>query len=746
MTDGSFLLRSCIFLFALALSVLFSSCALFLPQSRETLGTAKVSTENPIDRPPQKLIEQAWPRVFQSEKGQIAVHLPQTVAWSDNQIQQRAVISVQSATSTNPTYGQIFITARTQLNQSKKQVELSEVKITQASFPSSPEIAKFILKSSKQNLRPLFQMSSIDQIHTDLALNQAGEDQSRSQFKHSPPKILLSTSPSLLILIDGKPVLRETNENELLRVINTRVLMLFDQARGKYFFYMGDRWMEADTLTGTWTQANHPPSKIDDLKDTLAEQKQVDLLDQPQSKLVKELKKNIIPRVYVSTEPAELLQTDGDPDLKAIPNTQLLYVKNSLNPIFMNTKDQNYYTLLSGRWYQTNSLTGTWRHLPAEQLPSDFTKIPETHPKGEVLASIPGTSQAQQAVYRNEIPQTAWVNREKAHLEIHYDGFPRFKSIQGTRLRYAENTATPVIEINSREYYAVQNGIWFNSISPEGPWTVATHVPQMIYTIPPSSPLYYVRYVQVYNSTDEYVYTGYKPGYLGYYCYNRHIVYGTGYAYPPWIGSYWIGYPVTFGFGFGWGVGNWYFMGPAFYPWWGPWWGWGAYPYFAYPVVVTQPAPAQPNVYQGWSSQAVTSALPSALNQAYLPSTSTNPGTASASPPWETQRFSSWQTTRVRPNNSATSVWVPPPAPLGANLTPWSTSPQTQFGGSIGSSVNSNPPASLSREMDHWGAFRGGSSISVPPPAAVPPPPPPPPPAPPASASSALGGAFGNRP
>ena len=44
---------------------------------------------------------------------------------------------------------------------------------------------------------------------------------------------------------------------------------------------------------------------------------------------------------------------------------------------------------------------------------------------------------------------------------------------------------------------------------------MATHVPSVIYTIPPSSPLHYVAYAYVYGSTPEVVYTGYTPGYLG---------------------------------------------------------------------------------------------------------------------------------------------------------------------------------------------------------------------------------------
>jgi hypothetical protein len=83
---------------------------------------------------------------------------------------------------------------------------------------------------------------------------------------------------------------------------------------------------------------------------------------------------------------------------------------------------------------------------------------------------------------------------------------------------------------------------------------------------------------------------GYTPGYLGTAVDNGVVVYGTGYEYPPWIGSHWWGRPMTyglgadltpepssgwsFGFGFGWNARA-LDRGWGVSPWWGPiGWGW----------------------------------------------------------------------------------------------------------------------------------------------------------------------------
>ena len=142
----------------------------------------------------------------------------------------------------------------------------------------------------------------------------------------------------------------------------------------------------------------------------------------------------------------------------------------------------------------------------------------------------------------------------------------------------------PVIRVSESAFYALDNGVWFVASSPFGPWTVASFVPPVIYSIPPSSPLYNVTFVRVYDATPETVYVGYTPGYVGSYVSNDVVVYGTGWPYSPWIGSAWYGAPVTWGFGFSffnswwhpypwhyWHRTAWASPRARFNPWWGPW-------------------------------------------------------------------------------------------------------------------------------------------------------------------------------
>jgi hypothetical protein len=225
--------------------------------------------------------------------------------------------------------------------------------------------------------------------------------------------------------------------------------------------------------------------------------------------------------------------------------------------------------------------------------------MPDDCPKENVKASVPDTVQAQEAVIAATIPQTADVKISEAKLtDPQYDGEPQLRKIEGTSLSYVVNSPTPIV-LAEGNHYAVENGVWFTAVAPQGPWKVATSFPPEIYSIPPNSPLHNVTYVKIYRATNDIVRVGYTPGYHGSVLTTGSgvvVVYGTGYPYSPWIGSYWYGPPVTygcgvsitytpwtgwcFGFGFGWYWGTAVGWGWGPYPWWGPvGWGWH-YPYY----------------------------------------------------------------------------------------------------------------------------------------------------------------------
>jgi hypothetical protein len=474
------------------------------PSARaQTYDTAQEKTQTPPD--------EGWPQIVQSRGNTITIYQPQVETWQDNLLKARAAVSVSTKASAQPVYGVVFFTARTSVDRSNGVVAFEDLTINRINFPKNGKNTADYQTMIKNSIPDWPQTIALDRLQADLAITRAEmRTQQKIAVQNNPPRIFFSTKPAMLVLIDGTPVPRAIGGTSLMRIINTRALLLLDKNTGRYYLYLADQWEEANSIEGPWNTAKNPPASLANALEDARQSKAVDLLEKDNEKTPGPL------TVYVSTVSAELIITRGKPDLQPIDSTQLLACSNSDNDIFLNLTDQHYYILITGRWYRGKTLEhGSWEFVPGNSLPADFANIPENHPKGSVLASVPGTPQAKEAVISNSIPQTATVKRNEAKADVTYDGDPQFQPIAGTPLRYAINSPVPVIEVDSQSFFCVINGVWFAATSPEGPWVVADRIPVVIYTIPPSCPIHYVVYVKVYGSTPDVVYVGYTPGYYG---------------------------------------------------------------------------------------------------------------------------------------------------------------------------------------------------------------------------------------
>ena len=263
--------------------------------------------------------------------------------------------------------------------------------------------------------------------------------------------------------------------------------------------------------------------------------------------------------ILVSTEPAELIVTDGPPRFAPEAGGELLIVTNTESDMLVEVETQRTFVLLSGRWFAAAGATEPWTFVASNELPESFADIDPDGDWGYLLTWVAGTEMAQEAVLDSYVPQTAAIKRD-ATIEVSFDGEPKFEPIEETSLYYAVNTQSQVIQAGDR-YFAVEEAVWYVADDPSGPWRVATEVPEEVQAIPASSPVYNVKYVEVFDSTPEVVYVGYYPGYLHSYHYHGSLVYGTGWWYRPWWGPYRF-YPRHRTWGF--------------HVRWNPWWGWSA--------------------------------------------------------------------------------------------------------------------------------------------------------------------------
>jgi len=492
-------------------------------------------------------VADVWPREFKLPNATLLVYQPQVNSWDGNLLDYRAAVGVKPAGSDQETFGVIWARARTQVDRVARMVILEDMTLYKSNFPTLADNGVAYMRGLQTQVSAVAKrIIALDRLEASLAASDTAKPVG-VPVNNTAPAILVSYAPTLLVRIDGPPVLRPVSNSRLERVINTHALILRLQGSSTYYLHVYDGWLSTGSLEQPWSQAMMLPAGIDQVAQTLANSGQVDLIDggdvQPKPSLA-----NGVPAIYVSQTPAELLVFNGQPAFAPIVGT-LAWASNTANDVFFDTATNTYYILLSGRWYRGPALTGPWTYVASTNLPADFRRIPPDAPAGMVLVAVAGTPQAQEAAITNSIPQTATVPRVNGpKFTPAIDGTPQLRSIEGTPLQYVVNSGTPIIQVDASTYYAVQTGVWFYATSLGGPWYVAPAVPAVVYTIPASSPLYNVTYVRVYGSTAQVVYVGYTPGYLGTVVTpDGVVVYGTGYAYQPWVGTVYYAPPVTYG-------------------------------------------------------------------------------------------------------------------------------------------------------------------------------------------------------
>lgn len=530
--------------------------------------------------------ESAWPRSFEIDGYEISAYAPELNSISGMTVTGRAAFSV-TLSDTNMVFGAMSFTAEFASSASDKSIlELKTFTINRLRLPE--DYAKYTdttARSMEQAFLSLEITSTFAQLQGAVS-ESASTGVSTTDVKNAPPEVLVVEVPSLLVFIDGKPTTKAIENSTYEYMVNSKVPIIYDPALGYYYIPNGSDWYRAQTIGGEWTPATSVPNDLEKL---------VEVDDSAE----KDTKHNL--NIVIATKPTELVAFDGKPAWKPLVDTELLTATNTESSIFKSVSTGKTYLLISGRWFQAQSVGGPWTFVEPADLPDVFAKISPDSERGSVLAAVAGTDQAEDAVLEAYIPQTATVDRASTKLQVEYDGEPWFEKVSDSSVEYAVNTTTPVLKI-SGVFYAVDKGVWFKSSSATGPWAVSDVRPDEVNSIPNSSSIANVKYVYVYNSTPTVVYVGYTPGYYGTYVYGPTVVYGTGWYYNPWYGPHYYPQPYTYGYHVhyssyhGWGYGyssGWAHVSVHYGP------TWYRAPYYRYPPMHHPPA-YRPGYHPGY--------------------------------------------------------------------------------------------------------------------------------------------------
>ncbi len=496
-------------------------------------------------------IDGGWPRAYETAtKARLLVYQPQIATWTgQRQMVAYSAVGYEAPGAATPVLGTVKLEAATSVSLEDRLVQFSPVKIAETNFPTlSREQVQDLLATVEKGIPDVEKVIALDRVLAYIDQSQI-VPRNVEGVKADPPTIYYSTRPAILVNFDGEPVWSPIKDNELKFAVNTNWDIFQHEATRSVFLRHEKRWLKAASIAGPWSAAGPLPASFSKLPK-----------DDNWADVVASLPgaSGSVPTVFVSTAPAELILIPGGPSYQSVPGTSLVWVSNTDSDIFRVGAKGPVYFLISGRWFTAPDFTGPWKFTTPE-LPADFKKISLEHPRSRVLASVPGTPQAAEAVLIAQVPQTARVNRKELKgPDVVYQGEPQFQPIEQTKVARAVNTDKDIVRVGDR-YYMCYQGVWFLSKTANGPWEPAETVPKEIYDIPVSSPAHHVTYVTVVedDNDDEWVTYAAVAGYTGMTIAWGCAVWGTGWYYPPYV---WYGgfYPVYYPFYPTYGYGAWY--------------------------------------------------------------------------------------------------------------------------------------------------------------------------------------------
>ncbi|PYJ15151.1 MAG: hypothetical protein DME96_14275 [Verrucomicrobia bacterium] len=405
-----------------------------------------------------------WPREKYSNGTRLLIYQPQVDDWKNFQdLSWRMAVSL-TPKGGKEVVGVVEMKGSTEVDNVAKVVIITNPEITGTYFPSLDQATKEKMEQLfKGFVPPTISIS----LHRLIASVPKQEAPTGVQLNNDPPKIFVGYRPSILLSVDGEPALSEVPKTNLKFVVNTQWPLFFDSENSSYYLAVGQQWLTTNSLDAQWSPVKKLPR---------------DMSKVPQDKQWSALKKiipppaksgGVTPAVFYSDKPAEVILFDGQPVYAQIPDTQLTYATNTNSVVFVFTPTQQFYYLTAGRWFRANDLEGPWTYATPD-LPPDFAKIPPSSPASAILASVPGTDEAKDAVLLAQV-ETSITFASRACgscLQIHKDHGLRAHQFhrRSTRFRRAHRfimsptSHRPRIP-TARFKPAIQRAIWADSSS-----------------------------------------------------------------------------------------------------------------------------------------------------------------------------------------------------------------------------------------------------------------------------------------
>jgi hypothetical protein len=210
-------------------------------------------------------VDGAWPRKATRGDETISMYQPQLETWEGDLVRAYAALSVSSAAHKTTKYGVLWFTSRTEVDKVNRQVTLQDFQITKVKFPTMQTKEAEYQAFLQAKLPGKSRVIALDRLESALAASDSQQAEIKGlPVSNDPPRVIFTTKPSLLVLIDGPPRFRTLSGTDLQEMLNTRATVMLDTKKNQYYLNVMDGWLQSpDLLAGPWSYAAKIP---DDMK------------------------------------------------------------------------------------------------------------------------------------------------------------------------------------------------------------------------------------------------------------------------------------------------------------------------------------------------------------------------------------------------------------------------------------------------------------------------------------------------
>ncbi len=246
-----------------------------------------------------------WPWAVRTSDATFTLYQPQVDRWAGDLLEGRAAVAAVRKGEKEPTYGVVWLRARTPTGSLPAEVVLEEIAFTKASFPWESDGGAALLEAIRQEAGTTATLP-LASLNASPAVALASRRTAATPAPAPGPRIIHARGPAVLVLVDGPYDIRPVPGTTVLRVVNTRALLLQDSATSRFYLPIGHVWLVAPAPNAKWTIAKRLPSGFDAVRKTASAEPGAELFEKPPEDVAALLRARKAPAVFVSTTPAVL--------------------------------------------------------------------------------------------------------------------------------------------------------------------------------------------------------------------------------------------------------------------------------------------------------------------------------------------------------------------------------------------------------------------------------------------------------